>query len=591
MFPAFTRKWIVVVFALSCCAVNICAAQAPRDSTAAHVFRNAADYPGISIVERIQAAILDCHDNPCDVFVPAGNYEASPISSWQQRDSTGSRAAIKLASNVDLRGAGVGHTIIKVRRARGDPPAILFAAVAINARLHDMSIVWDDSAASYDWVSIFVCHACRGVELDHLSLEGNPNKLVNLLDSTASNVHDNAFLLRSTAYGHGDNAISFSRFDPSLEVNDEAGVARDNRFVQVGDSRAFSMLIASQSGLYIHDNFFEARLPPPGNATGIESGQDNLGHLPRNVKISNNIFHGASIAYGGLDTSDISGNFLDHGDIYIALQDGTTDSLSQLSIADNELHFGTINVGGLAHTFTGRSVITHNRVFDGGISAGNSLVMRDMEVSFNTVRDTRGRAGIECDACSVVRGNLVREVGQNGPGDRSAGYVISGAPVDVSDNIYIDEQHEYDAGTVCSVEKPSSTACLSSGKSRWVLLRDGEWGFGWTNRVLFTERGNRDIRAFVNATLLELDDDADALPQGTHYHLMRTTYDAFQLNGAQIERFADNVAIATTGPFRNAAIEESGKIIIRSLSGNIFRPYKCAGTCFGDYQGTAARPN
>ncbi|HUK73851.1 MAG TPA: hypothetical protein VLV47_00080 [Candidatus Bathyarchaeia archaeon] len=588
MLACFARRWAIIpTLAVFCCGWSICLAQASSDHTNEPITRNAAHYPGASIVERIQAAILDCHNSPCEVFVPTGNYEASPISSWQQRDSTGSRAGVILPSNVDLRGAGVGHTIIKVQRA-SDPPATLFAnapGLGRNIHLHDMSIVWNDSSSSYDWVSIFICHACHDVELDHLSLEGNPNKLVNLLDSTASSIHDNTFLLRSASYGHGDNAISFSRFDPSLEVNNEAGVVRDNRFAEIGDSRTFSMLIVAQSGIYVHDNVFEAHLPPPGNATGIESGQDNLGHLPTKVRISSNIFHGASIAYGGLDTSEISGNFLDHGDIYIALQEGSTGSVSQLTIADNELHFGTINVGGLAHTFTGRSTITRNRVFDGGISAGNSLVMRDMEVSFNSVRDTAGRAGIECDACSVIRGNLVREVGQNGPGERSAGYVISGSPVDVSDNIYLDEQHEYDTGTVCSVAKPSSTVCMTSGKSRWVMLRGGEWGFGWTNRVLFTDRGDRLIRAFVNSSLVETDDDADALPAGTHYHLLRTTYNAFQFNNATIDRFANNTAIATSGAFRNATIEENGQITIRSLSGNVFRPYKCVGTCAIDYRG------
>ncbi len=448
MLPSFTRSWLVVsTLAVFCYGWSLCPAQASSDRADGHLFRNAANYPGASIVERIQAAILDCGASPCEVYVPAGTYTASPIPGWHTRDSTGSRLGVILPSNVDLRGAGVGHTIIKVLRTSGDPPATLFAnapALGRNIHLHDMSIVWEDSASSYDWVSIFICHACHDVELDHLRLEGIPNKLVNLLDSTGSSVHDNTFSLRSTAYGHGDNALSFSRFDASVEVIDDAGVAHNNRFEEIGDSRVFSLLVVAQSGLYVHSNVFEAHLPPPGNATGIESGQDNLGRLPKNVKISGNVLHSASIAYGGLDTSEISGNFLDHGDIYVALQDGSTDSVTLLTIAGNELHFGTIAVGGLARTFTGRSIITHNRVFDGGISTGNSLVMRDMEVSFNSVRDTRGRAGIECDACSVLRGNLVREVGQNGPGDRSAGYVIGASPVDVSDNIYIDEQHEYD---------------------------------------------------------------------------------------------------------------------------------------------------
>ena len=565
------------------------AAQTKGSGATADV-RNAADFPGTSIVERIQAAILSCGANPCQVYVPAGRYQSSAISAWHSRDTTGSRVGILLPSNVDVFGAGAGHTIIEVSRESGDPPATLFANALPRAsyiRLHDMSIVWNDSAAGFNWVSTFICHACEQVELDHLTLEGNPNKLVNLLDSTNSSLHDNTFRLRSTAYGHGDNAVSFSRFDPAITVTGAAGVIRDNRFEETGDSRLFSMLIVSQSELYVHSNVFEAHLPPPGNATAIESGQDNLGRLPRGVKISANIFHGASIAYGGLDNSEISNNFFDHGDIYIALQSGSTDSLSLLTIADNELHFGSIGFAGLANTFTGRSVITRNRVFDGGIATGNSLLVRDMEVSYNDVRYTAGRAGIECNACSVLRGNLVREVGQDGPGDRAAGYVVSGNIVDMSDNVYLDEQHEYDSGTVCSVAQPSSTECLGSGKSRWIMLRGGQWGFGWTNRVLFTERGKFLIRGFVNNALLELDDDDDALPAGTPYHLYRTTYTAFQLNGATIDNFANNVAQSATGPFRNATIEETGKVVVRHLSDNLFQPYKCAGPCSTDYPATA----
>ena len=111
-----------------------------------------------------------------------------------------------------------------------------------------MSMVWTDSAKTYDWVSIFICHGCDQLELDHLSLEGNPNKLVNLLDSTRSNVHDNNFVLHSTGYGHGDNALGISRFNSAASVSSDAGVVRDNRFSQTGDYRTFSMLIVRPVG-------------------------------------------------------------------------------------------------------------------------------------------------------------------------------------------------------------------------------------------------------------------------------------------------------------------------------------------------------
>lgn len=554
--------------------------------------RSAANFPGPSIVEQIEAAIRDCGSGSCEVYIPAGTYNSSPISSWKIRDVTGASVGVAIPSNVEIRGAGRGHTIIHVTRSATDPPATLFANASPsnrNIRISDMSVNWTDSNPKFDGVSIFICHGCDQLELDHLSLEGNPNKLVNLLDCTESSVHDNMFLLHSTSYGHGDNALSVNRFDPAASVGDEAGVVRDNHFIQTGDYRTFSMLIVTQSGLYVHSNIFEAHLPPPGNATGIESGQDNLSRLPENVKISGNVFHGASIAYGGLNNSEISGNFLDHGDIYVALQSGTTASLSGLTIANNELHFGSISIGGLEHTFTGGFLITRNRVFDGNIRTGGSLVVHDIEVSYNSVRYSSNMPGIDCNACSLIRGNVVREIGQNAPSDVNPGYLIGGSVNDVSDNVYIDEQHEYDTGTICSIANPSSTVCLSSGSSRWVMLRGGEWGFGWTNRTLFTDRAYFLIHAFVSSSLLELDENAPVLQAGTHYHLFRSTFNAFELNSAVIERFANNLAIATGG-FRRAALQEDGTVRIHSLSGNVFRPYSCYGKCAVDYRSNENAP-
>ena len=553
--------------------------------------RDASKFPGRSIVEQVQGAIRDCAAEPCDVYIPAGNYNASPVATWKDRDATGAIVGVAIPSNVEIRGAGMGRTIIHVTRSATDPSATLFANARQsnrNIRLRDMSIRWTDSNPKSDWVSIFICHGCDQLELDHLSLEGNPNKLVNLLDSTASSVHDNRFVLHSTSYAHGDNALSVNRFDPATSVGGEAGVVRDNHFIQTGDYRGFSMLIVSQSGLYVHSNVFEAHFPPPGNATGIEYGQDNLARLPENVKISGNVFHGASIAYGGLNNSEISDNFLDHGDIYVALQSGTTASLSGLTISGNELHFGSISIGGLQYVSTDRLVVMRNRVFEGNIRTGGFPV-HDIEVSDNLVRYSSNMSGIDCNACSLIRGNVVREIGQNGPSDVHPGYLIGGTVQDVSDNVYIDEQHEYDAGTICSVANPSSTVCLSSGNSRWIRLRGGEWGFGWTNRTLFTDRGNLLIRAFVSSSFLELDENTPVLPAGTHYHLFRTTFNAFELNGAVIERFANNLAIAPGG-FRRAAVQENGTVRIHSLSGNVFRPYSCFGKCAVDYRSTVNVP-
>jgi hypothetical protein len=567
--------------------------------------RDATKFPGASIVEQIQAALNDCGPNPCEVYVPAGTYNASPVSTWRNkdRDGVGVNVGVAIPSDAEIRGAGRGHTIIKVTRSATDPSATLFAnANRSNRNIHlsDMSISWTDSAKTFDLVTIFICHGCDQLELDHLSLEGNPNKLVNLLDSTGASVHDNQFLVHATSYGHGDNALSINRFSPVALVGPVAGVVRDNQFTATGDDRTFSLLVITQSGVYVHSNIFEAHLPPPGNATGIEAGQGGPGRLAENVKISGNIFRGASIAHVGLSNSEISGNFLENGDIYVGSQD--SPSLTGLTIANNELRFGSISITGVEHSFTGRLVITHNRIFEGNIGTGAASIVHDVEVSYNSVRYSANTSGISCYACSVVKGNVVRENGQN-----VAAYLIGGVVQDVSDNIYIDEQHDYDAGTICSVANPSSTVCLSEahrGASRWILLRGGEWGFGWTNRTLYTDRGNFPIHAFVSNSLLELveneseenaseqnahEKNAPILPAGTRYHLSHTTFVGFELNNATIERFANNMAVSTEG-FHHAAVQESGTVRIRNLSGNVFHPYSCYGKCAIDYRSTMAAP-
>lgn len=553
--------------------------------------RTAADFPGPSIIEQLQAALKDCGNNPCDITIPAGTYAASPISTWKNKDTTGSALGVPIPSNVEIKGAGRGRTIIQVTRKATDPPATLFAnANPSNRNIHlsDMSIIWTDEAKTYDWVSIFICHHCDQLELDHLSLEGNPNKLVNLLDSTGSSVHDNLFMIHSTGYGKGDNALSVSRFD-ATPLGPAAGVIRDNQFSVTGDERLLSMLVIAQSGLDVHSNVFEAHFPPPGNATAIEMGQDNLLRLPENVKISNNIFHDCSIAHGGMNDSEITNNFFDHGDIYIALQDGTIASLAGLTIADNEVHFGDIGINGLEHTSTSRLVITRNRVFDGGIGTGGSSLIQDVEVSYNLVRYSPNHSGIECNACSIIRGNVVREIGQNAPGNLQAGYAIGGKVQDVSNNLYLDEQHEYSAGTICSIAKPTSKPCMARGSSPWILLQGGDWGFGWTNRTLFTEHGNFLIHAFLNNSVLELEENAPLIPANSPYHLYRTTFNAFELNGATIGRFANNMAAATEG-LKHAAIQEDGTVTIRNLYGNVFHPYSCFGKCAVDYRATVNAP-
>jgi hypothetical protein len=576
-------------FLLALCVISVGNFRLDRSSDRP---RDASQFPGASIVEKIQAAIDSCGADPCVVTIPAGRFKASSIKSWPHSDRNNSKVGISVPSSVTIDGGGQAQTFIEVTRAPNDPPATLFENSGPkneNIRISNLSVNWEDSASTFNWVSIMLFRKCDRLELDHLHLQGNPNKLVNLLDGSRAQIHDNLFDLLSTSYGFGNNSLSFGHFDSAATVPATAGVVRDNEFTVTAAYPKFSMLVLSQSGIDVSHNIFaNPSRPKQNDTTAIEMGADNTGRLPENVRISENTFRGSSIAYGGLSNSEIVSNNLFHGDIYIALQDGTVASLSGLTIADNELHFGSIVVNGLEKTMTSHVHISENRISDGNISIGNPAFVTDVEVIGNSVKYSDNHNGIDCNACSLIRNNSVRDVGQNAPGDKHAGYQVSGSVLEMSGNAYIDDQREYSGGTICSAPSADATDCSTSGNSRWILLKGGEWGRDWVNRTLYTNRGNFLIRAFTSNSTLELEDDIDPLPQATAYHLYVTTFSAFALFNAKIDRFANNLADAPYGSFRSAAIQEAGTINIGSMSGNEFTPYTCRGTCSVDYRGTSS---
>ena len=43
-----------------------------------------------------------CLRKPCEVYIPAGTYNSSPISSWKTRDFTGASVGIAIPSNVEI---------------------------------------------------------------------------------------------------------------------------------------------------------------------------------------------------------------------------------------------------------------------------------------------------------------------------------------------------------------------------------------------------------------------------------------------------------------------------------------------------------
>ena len=117
---------------------------------------------------------------------------------------------------------------------------------------------------------------------------------------------------------------------------------------------------------------------------------------------------------------------------------------------------------------------------------------------------------------------------------------------------------------------------------------------GWPTQGLsqMLGAGTRSAASFAGPSIVEHIEAAIrdcGSGAGTHYHLFRTTFNAFELNSAVIERFANNLAVATGG-IRHAAVQENGTVRIHSLSENVFRPYSCFGKCAVDYRSNVNAP-
>ncbi len=149
---------------------------------------------------------------------------------------------------------------------------------------------------------------------------------------------------------------------------------------------------------------------------------------------------------------------------------------------------------------------------------------------------------------------------------RGAGYLISGAVQDVSDNLYLDEQHDYDAGTICSVaETVIDGVCAAAHAAKPLGPAAGRRMGLWLDqshplhrpRQLPHPRLCQQFRAGVgeNAGIRT----PRSCPQEPTITCIARTFNAFELNSATIERFANNLAVATGG-FRHAAVQENGTV-------------------------------
>ena len=201
-----------------------------------------------------------------------------------------------------IRGAGKAAQLFESTRSANDPIGTLLADAngqpTYSGARHEHSLdgLQFEIRLGFDSYLSGVCH-----HLPNSTIEPRRKSQQNgqPLDSTESSVHDNTFLLRSTSYGHGDNALSVNRFNPAISVDRDAGVVRDNHFIQAGEYRSFSMLIVSESGLYVHSNVSKRIFRLRETRLASNLAQDNRGRLPDNaVKISNNTFQGASIVVG-----------------------------------------------------------------------------------------------------------------------------------------------------------------------------------------------------------------------------------------------------------------------------------------------------
>lgn len=560
---------------------------------------NTSAIAGADIVAKATAAFAISND----VFIPAGTYATTCTTSWTNTSGFNQYVGIVLPTGAHLHGAGMGTTIINVSRASGlTAPSCALIANANpvgsgnnpDITIDNLTINWIETGCTtlggcnHDTAAIEMMGADR-FTMHHVELQGQPNRLLNLIDTTRVSIHDNKFLLNTPTANNpstvfGNSAIGASRYQAGIAYSLNAGKIYNNEIDETGAPSNVSLLVPTQSNLTIGpDNVFDmmhyVTSPSPSAILGqaIESGTDNLTGIEGYLLIHGNYFYGAEVRLSINDT-EFSGNFLQQGRVYGYSSNGGPPSTARLKVQTNTFHcYGSggdqcgIYIAGLSAQGFPFVTISENTIEDGSIGVysdnvstdgggsncviENNKVYNAPNVSFAGVTPSGAILG---NGCSAIRGNLVKNYNADNFSAAtdsthygiSAGDASSTVPTVISDfsgNQVIDDQVVYSTGNVCSVSSPSSTTCLSAGSSTYLYSAGATWSPGWSNRYIFVGGTPYMIKQFYAPHYIELQ-YSTAFIASTAYTLNYSFYNGYNL-GTNIIRFDSNYCYIAANPY------------------------------------------
>ena len=540
--------------------------------------RIANEYPGASIVEKIQAAITDL-GGAGEVSIEPGTYVASAVSTWQTGVGAATKAGVLIPSDVTIACTGGGASSITYTRSGSDPVAALFVGTGSNSGIRitgcRISVTETSVSNQSTYAAPIYLHTCDRCEVDHNVIQGNSNR------------HDNWFLVNSTAFAYGDSAIGLNRGSASSTYYDVfAAKIHDNEFIEIGPNNTFSLLLVAQGGVDIYNNTFDLyhyrAITTTGNA--LEAGLDATGEFGLNVTIRGNMFLGGAGVYPlALVAGDVRGNKFYHSGLGLTAAGGSVSTINySVNVSDNDFRYSSIRCtnqkgdSGYRHV-----VLANNRFWDGQmvVEGAASHTVSDTTVINNTIWNAPDTA-IECTRCSVVSGNTIINPGQTDyTSVTNVGISINGDTRAVTYNTVSEDQNTYNDGTVCSVVNSSSSTCLVSGRSDWVYVTGGTWSASWTNRTLYISGRNQLIRGFSDTSHLQIE-TAALIPSGTSYNLHRTTYQGMQITAAVDSLIGNQFLNRGSGWNSNAMV--GGGDSVNKYAGNYASTGGCS-NCVADY--------
>src|SRR6202451_4689080 len=527
---------------------------------------NASAQSGASIVEQTQAAATAATGSLGGVFIPAGNYTASDCASWQS-GGDGTTAGVIIPSNVWIQGAGRGKTVITVNRISTDPACELFYAGTgvTGAHVSNLSIVWNDNLSStINTVSTPVTLDCVQCEVDHVTFSTTglaPDRDIEWHGASKGRDHDNIFLVATGTDGAtGSSAVGI---DAGNTPYPSTGVSIYNDlFVETSATGTpGSLLVITQSNVSATNNMFDLTASNPNLVNPVEAGQDQNGNMAAGLNFSGNTVRCQTCSiFGSVSNSSYTSNHFygttgGGAGVYFAQQTGNTVNATGATIAHNDFHKGSINLGAVvnAGTFIGRLTVAHNDIIDGNVTCGASPASNDISVTYNVIRygqpGTDGQ-GINCSSATEVYGNVVKNAEAYSASGANQAIYVGGALTVFGNNLVVDDQLSNSTGTACSVASTSSTTCTGTA-TYWVHVTGSTWAQGSTNRCLFIAGTCDPISGFPAANYIQLDTPT-AIASATAYVLKHTTFNAYEFNATAITQFNNNL---TAGSFNGSGAQ------------------------------------